>query len=70
MKAVSYLSFSESKTLVLNYLNKFPDIKIEYLEWVDANSFERLFEKEKDKSPALCVAAWVEGIRLIDNATL
>jgi len=70
MKAASYLSFSESKTLVLNYLNKFPDIKIEYLEWVDANSFGRLFEKEKDKSPALCVAAWVEGIRLIDNATL
>jgi pantoate--beta-alanine ligase len=58
----------ESKTRALNHLSSFPEIKLEYLEWVDANNMEIYPEtSSKPEEIALCIAAWVEGIRLIDN---
>jgi len=70
LEATAHLTFEESKLLVVNYLIGFPEIKTEYLEWVDAHTFEILAEKSKYTKPALCIAAWVEGVRLIDNLIL
>jgi pantoate--beta-alanine ligase len=67
LKAANHCSLEETKTLTMHFLSSFPEIKLEYLEWVDADSFEVLPEKRKEKTPALCIAAWVEGVRLIDN---
>jgi pantoate--beta-alanine ligase len=56
-----------SKSAALDYLHKFPGIEIEYLEWVDANSMQIWNEGPEPEEPAVCLAAWVDGVRLIDN---
>ena len=57
-----------SRSKALQYLAQFPGIELEYLEWVDANTMEILTNlSETAGEPALCIAARVEGIRLIDN---
>lgn len=43
------------------------DITLEYLELVDLETFESVKNKSDNNSVALCIAAYVEGIRLIDN---
>jgi pantothenate synthetase len=48
-------------------LEKYPEIKTEYLEWVNPENMEILSSTSQQKNPAICIAAWVEGIRLIDN---
>jgi pantothenate synthetase len=51
-----------------NHLQQFPEIELEYMEWVDADSMQN--RKEGNIPPekaAICLAAKVEGIRLIDN---
>ena len=63
-------SLVESKNQALAYLSSFAGIKLEYLEWVDADSMVPVFDKNDSNLPALCLAAWVEEVRLIDNMTL
>lgn len=46
-------------------LAKFPDIKTEYLAWRKTDTLKP-FTKQPEKS-VLLVAAWVGGVRLIDN---
>jgi pantoate--beta-alanine ligase len=41
-------------------------LRLDYLEIVDANTFEPI-EKWEDREMRILVAAWVEGVRLIDN---
>ena len=41
-------------------------LRLDYLEIVDANTFEPI-EKWEDREMRIHVAAWVEGVRLIDN---
>ena len=56
-----------SRSAALDYLQSFAGIEIEYLEWVDANSMQIWNEGPEPEEPAVCLAAWVEGVRLIDN---
>ena len=56
-----------SRAAALDYLRSFPGIEIEYLEWVDANSMEIWNDGPAPEEPAVCLAALVEGVRLIDN---
>ena len=59
--------FEEAKKLARQHLEKYPEIKTEYLEWVNPENMEILSSTSQQKNPAICIAAWVEGIRLIDN---
>jgi pantoate--beta-alanine ligase len=43
------------------------NIEVEYFEFVDAESLEQIENKFGLKSVALCIAAVVDGVRLIDN---
>ncbi len=59
-----------SKASARQYLEVFEGIQLEYLEWVNADSMEKLVPGKAVDNPALCLAAWVEGVRLIDNMIL
>lgn len=43
------------------------NIEVEYLELVDANTLSKIENKKGDNSVAVCIAAIVDGVRLIDN---
>lgn len=51
----------------LSYLSKFPEIQPEYLEVVDTIQLKSLTSHPVTSSYAICIAAYVEGVRLIDN---
>ena len=56
------------KQQALDYLSSFTGIDVEYLEWVDAETMDIWNGISTDPAePAICIAAWIEGIRLIDN---
>lgn len=59
-------STNQIKTKVADYLSKFPEIKLEYFEIVDGETLECI-ELPTPKAIALCIAAFVGGVRLIDN---
>lgn len=62
---------AESRDKALEFLSFRPEIKLEYLEWVCADTMEfHSAGKTLPKETALCLAAWVEGVRLIDNIIL
>ncbi|MEQ8925938.1 MAG: pantoate--beta-alanine ligase [Fulvivirga sp.] len=63
---LSGISFDEYKSESINYL-KDKGIEVEYLELVDSETMKAVSNKLNDNSVALCIAAVVEGIRLIDN---
>ena len=62
-------NLSEIKEEVLKFYSESSDLYIEYVEFVDGN-FRILSEDPGNGEIALCVAANVEGIRLIDNLYL
>ena len=45
-------------------------IELEYLEFLDPTSFTRKSDKDEARETVVLVAAWVAGIRLIDNVEL
>lgn len=50
-----------------NFLDEAEDIRLEYLEVVEAESLEKVDNINLNTKVAVCVAAYVEEIRLIDN---
>ena len=51
-----------------NFIVSNPEITLEYLEWVDAENMEIWNGRmPAPKETAICIAAMVEGVRLIDN---
>lgn len=62
---------AEGKKIGEAYLSGFHGIKLEYLEFVDATTMQVLEGPlPSDEESAICLAAWVEGVRLIDNLIL
>lgn len=57
----------QAKIEALEYISSEKNVEVEYLEWVDASTMEIIQDDFKNKEIAICVAAWVEGVRLIDN---
>lgn len=58
---------NKAKEKGINSLKKHEEIQLEYLEIVDRKSFAQASGNTSQKETAICVAAFVEGIRLIDN---
>jgi len=60
-------SVAAAKVAVINYLQAFKEIKLEYFEIADAHTLQPLEAITTGKQIALCVAAFVGEVRLIDN---
>lgn len=62
-------SVHQIKKAVEEYLSQFPEIELEYFEIADANHLEPI-ELPTQNAVALCIAAFVGGVRLIDNVVV
>lgn len=51
----------------VHYLEKHKEIQVEYLEVIDIKSFAQATETTPKPALAICIAAFVEEVRLIDN---
>ncbi len=61
-------AYAKGKEEAFRYLTSFPEIKVEYIEWVDCTTMEIWSgEGHGPQEKAICLAAWIEGVRLIDN---
>ncbi|MGV3503029.1 MAG: pantoate--beta-alanine ligase [Adhaeribacter sp.] len=60
----------EVKEAVTAYLQPFDRIRLEYFEVVDAASLQPLAVAESPEGIALCIAAYLGEIRLIDNVVI
>jgi pantoate--beta-alanine ligase len=60
-------SVTEVKAAVADYLKRFAYIRLEYFEVADAADLQPLAAAESPNGVALCIAAYLGGIRLIDN---
>jgi len=58
--------FEKTKILLVGDL-ALEGIQVEYLEYVNADSLESVKNNSTNNSVALCIAATVDGVRLIDN---
>ena len=58
------------KAEVAQYLADFPAVRLEYFEVVDAYTLEPREEVSEAGQTALCIAAWVGPVRLIDNVVV
>lgn len=54
----------------LDVLARYPEIRLEYLEIVERTHFTVVREKPGHGELAACIAAYVDGVRLIDNLLL
>lgn len=64
------VSVAEARQKALQVLEETESIKLEYLEIVDAASFDMVSDIRKHREIAVCIAAYVGGVRLIDNVLL
>ncbi|MGN6646703.1 MAG: pantoate--beta-alanine ligase [Cytophaga sp.] len=58
------------KKMGLDFLNQFEGIRVEYLEIVQADTLETITDLKPGSNVAVCVAAYVEEVRLIDNLVI
>ena len=61
---------AEARQSAINYLTKEPEIRLDYLEVVDATTFGTVSDIAYSQQVALCIAAYVGEIRLIDNVLI
>ena len=54
----------------VSYLNDFPEIEVEYLDIVDGESLAPVNDLIGLSKVAVCLAVWLEGVRLIDNSVI
>lgn len=64
------LPVAEVKAAVSAYLQGFDRIRLEYFEVVDAASLQPLATAESPQGIALCIAAYLGEVRLIDNMVI
>jgi pantoate--beta-alanine ligase len=58
------------KDKVVEFLSQYPDIKLEYFEIADNETLAHVKDVKAHKGIALCIAAHLDGVRLIDNLLL
>lgn len=64
------VSVTEARQKALQLLEETASIKLEYLEIVDAGNFGMVSDIQNHREVAVCIAAYVGGVRLIDNILL
>jgi pantoate--beta-alanine ligase len=58
------------KEKVVEFLSQYPDIKLEYFEIADNETLATVKNVKEHKGIALCIAAHLDNVRLIDNLLL
>lgn len=62
------LSPGQAQQQAAEWLRQFPDIELEYLEVADAQTLQPAWAEPSAEQPVvICLAAWLGGVRLIDN---
>lgn len=61
---------TESKSLVNDFMMPFRELRLEYFEIADAETLNPINDVANHKRIALCIAAHLEGVRLIDNIVI
>lgn len=61
---------SKLKKHIIEQFNKAQDIHLEYAEFVSLNNMQSINKWEKEKNNAICIAAYINKVRLIDNIIL
>lgn len=61
------LGIPASESVARAFLKKHPEIELEYLAWVKTSNLQVVKNEIPGQEIALCIAARVEGVRLIDN---
>lgn len=67
IQSLPELGMELAKKNALEFIQSDSEITVEYLEWVDPSTMNIINKRPKNKEIALCIAAWVEEVRLIDN---
>ena len=61
---------AELKLYIQNQFKHQENIKLEYAEIIDLNTMLPIDKWEKENENAICIAAYIDGVRLIDNIIL
>lgn len=64
------MQLDDVKKVVDEKLKHIPGLTLEYFEIVDSNSLQPLKEVNPQQQASLCIAAYIDDIRLIDNVFL
>ena len=67
---VKQYSIAEAKATALKSLLEIPQAQPEYIEFADAENLRLLTAYSESQPTVICVAAWINGVRLIDNIIL
>ncbi|WP_435354343.1 pantoate--beta-alanine ligase [Emticicia sp. SJ17W-69] len=60
-------STKEIQEVVNQYFSQYPEFEVEYFEVADFDTLEPIEAKNETGKTALCIAAFLGGVRLIDN---
>ncbi|GEO03434.1 pantothenate synthetase [Adhaeribacter aerolatus] len=69
-QSLAQQSVAEVKATVQEYLSPYEIIRLEYFEIADSQTLQPLHNLENKKNIALCIAAFVGEVRLIDNLVI
>lgn len=64
---INGLSVSETNDNLKRHFLNFPQFELEYFEVVDFDNLEAVDEKYDEGKTAICIAAYLDNVRLIDN---
>ncbi len=67
---IKTLSIAEATEKAMKTLKQIPDTEPEYIAFANADTLEILTQYFPEKTTVICVAAWMGGVRLIDNIIL
>ncbi len=62
-----FYKIKELKSIVKDRINSTQDMKLDYVEFIDSQSFELINKWEDHKKVTCCIAAYLGNVRLIDN---
>ncbi|AMM50941.1 pantoate--beta-alanine ligase [Rufibacter sp. DG15C] len=60
-------SIEEAKQAAVQFLSNYPQLRLEYLEVIDANTLQPIEQLQEAEKAAICLAAFLGEVRLIDN---
>ena len=65
-----HLNIKKLKLYIENQFLQNQKIQLEYIEFVELNTFDKIKVWGEEKTNAVCIAAYINNVRLIDNIIL